>query len=184
MADERLRLVAEVTDQFTGPLGKMQTALRRTAEMGSQGAATLRKDFASFHGVLGKTQTALGGMSPALSAVGAAGFGATAALAGIATAIRNFSTSTQQLDQMSKATGVSIDQLRALGALGERFGVSTESMNGAVRGLAKNMYELRQRFGESYSDLQRMNLGGLAEQLISAPNINCQATLQTAPLTT
>ena len=171
MADERLRLVAEVTDGFTGPLGRMQTALRRTSEVGSQGATALRKDFEGVHTALGKTQGVLQGMTPVLSAFGSGAFSAALSVTGVATALRNFAGNTQALSTMSRETGISIDKLRALGALGERFGVSTETMNGAVRNLAKNMYELRQRFGETYSGLQRMNLGELAEQLVSAPNM-------------
>ncbi|MCJ2044413.1 hypothetical protein MKK58_07680 [Methylobacterium sp. J-078] len=72
---------------------------------------------------------------------------------------------------MSKETGLAVDQLRAFGALGERFGVSAETMQGGVRKFADEMSRLRKRYGEAYSDLQAMNLGEMVEKMVSSPNM-------------
>ncbi|MCJ2114240.1 hypothetical protein MKK64_24020 [Methylobacterium sp. E-025] len=171
MADERLRLVAEVTDQFTGPLDKLQTALRRTGAAGTQTGKDLKKDFEGFHGVLGKTNSALQSMTAPLSALGVAGLGASLSLTGIATALSGFSKGTQQLSILSKETGLAVNELRAFGALGERFGVSADTMQGGVKRFSDEMSQLRRRFGEAYSGLQAMNLGELVEKLVAAPNM-------------
>ncbi len=131
MADERLRLVAEVTDQFTGPLDKLNTALRRTASTGTQTGKDLAKDFEGFHGTLGKATTALQGMLSPLQSLGVVGLGAGLGLGGIATALRSFSSGTQQLTILSKETGLAVNELRAFNALGERFGASADTMQGA-----------------------------------------------------
>ncbi|MCJ2111918.1 hypothetical protein MKK64_11995, partial [Methylobacterium sp. E-025] len=178
MADERLRLVAEVTDQFTGPLDKLQTALRRTGAAGTQTGKDLKKDFEGFHGVLGKTNSALQSMTAPLSALGVAGLGASLSLTGIATALSGFSKGTQQLSILSKETGLAVDQLRAFGALGERFGVSAETMQSGVKNFSVQMEQLRRRWGQTYGDLQAMNLGDLVEKLVNAPNM--QAALDAA----
>lgn len=130
MADDRLRLVAEVSDQFTGPLGKLETALRRAGTAGTQTGKDLKKDFDAFHGTLGKTTTALQGIQPILSGLGVAGLTAGVSLGAVTAALSGFFKGTQQLAIMSKETGLAIDQLRAFGALGERFGVSAETMQG------------------------------------------------------
>ena len=171
MSDERLRLVAEVTDGFTGPLAKLHTALQRTAATGTQAGKDLKRDFEGFHGSIGKANTALQGMAPVLSGLGVAGLTAGVSLGAVTAALSGFSKGTQQLAIMSKETGLAVDQLRAFGALGERFGVSAETMQGGVRKFADEMSGLRKRYGETYSTLQQMNLGDLVEKMVNSPNM-------------
>ncbi|HEX8417194.1 MAG TPA: hypothetical protein VF641_06270, partial [Methylobacterium sp.] len=169
MADDRLRMVAEVEDRATGPLGRIRTALGNVAN--TPGAGALRKDFEGAHAAIQRTQGAIGAINPVLAGLGIASFGAVTALGGAAVALRNFSSNTQQLSMLSRETGVTIDRLRAFGALGERFGVSSDKMNGAVQSFSSTMYDLRRRWGEVYGSLKGMNLGGLAEELVNAPNM-------------
>ncbi len=171
MADERLRLVAEVADQFTGPLDKLNTALRRTASTGTQTGKDLAKDFEGFHGTLGKATSALQGMLSPLQSLGVVGLGAGLGLGGIATALRSFSSGTQQLTILSKETGLAVNELRAFGALGERFGATADTMQGGVKRFSDEMSQLRRRYGEAYSGLQAMNLGELVEKLVNASNM-------------
>ncbi|MCJ2023383.1 hypothetical protein [Methylobacterium sp. J-067] len=172
MADERLRLVAEVQDQFTGPLDKLNTALRRTASTGTQTGKDLAKDFEGFHGTLGKATSALQGMISPLQSLGVVGLGAGLGLGGIATALRSFSSGTQQLSILSKETGLAVNELRAFGTMGERFGVSADTMQGGVKRFGDEMYKLRHRYGEVYSELQAMNLGDMLEKMIASPNMS------------
>ncbi|MCJ2114478.1 hypothetical protein MKK64_25255 [Methylobacterium sp. E-025] len=171
MADDRLRLVAEVSDQFTGPLGKLETALRRAGAAGTQAGKDLKKDFEGFNGALGKTTAALQGMTPVLSGLGLVGLSAGVSLGAVTAALSGFSKGTQQLAIMSKETGLAVDQLRAFSALGERFGVSAETMQGGVRKFADEMSQMRKRYGQTYFDLQQMNLGELVEKMVSSPNM-------------
>lgn len=171
MADDRLRLVAEVQDGFTGPLGKLETALGRTARAGTQAGRDLKKDFDGFHGSIGKANTALQSMTPVLSGLGVAGLATGVSLGAVTAALGGFSKGTQQLAIMSKETGLAVDQLRAFGALGERFGVSAETMQGGVRKFADEMSQMRKRYGQVYLDLQQMNLGEMVEKMINSPNV-------------
>jgi hypothetical protein len=118
MADDRLRLVAEVQDGFTGPLAKLHTALQRTAATGTQAGKDLKKDFDAFHGTLGKTTTALQGIQPVLSGLGVAGLTAGVSLGAVTAALSGFSKGTQQLAIMSKETGLAVDQLSGRSASG------------------------------------------------------------------
>ncbi|MFK5598339.1 hypothetical protein ACFZ8E_15305 [Methylobacterium sp. HMF5984] len=171
MADDRLRLVAEVQDGFTGPLAKLETALGRAAKTGTQAGKDSKRDFDGFHGTLGKTTAALQGMTPVLSGLGLVGLTAGVSLGTMTAALSGFSRGTQQLAIMSKETGLAVDQLRAFSALGERFGVSAETMQGGVRKFADEMSQMRKRYGQTYLDLQQMNLGELVEQMVSSPNM-------------
>lgn len=171
MADERLRLVAEVTDQFTAPLGRMETALRRTGNAARETAGQLKKDWEPFQSVLGRTTTALQGMTSPLAALGAGSLAAGLSITGMATALRNFTTSTRDLSIMSKEVGLTVDQLRGLNRMGDEFGISADRMQGGVRTFAENMSQIRKRYGDAYMALQGMNMNELIEKLVSAPNM-------------
>lgn len=171
MADERLRLVAEVTDHFTAPLGRMETALRRTGNAAKETAGQVKRDWEPLHGAIGKTTSVLQGMLTPLTALGAGSLTAGLSLTTMATALRNFTTTTRDLSIMSKEVGLTVDQLRGLNRMGDEFGISAERMQGGVRTFAENMSQIRKRYGDAYGALQAMNMGELVEKLVSAPNM-------------
>lgn len=170
MADDKLTLVASVEDRFTAPLTKLKTAL---GQVGSTPAAkSLAKDFEGANAAIDRTRTAIQSVTPALAALGVGGFGAVTAISGITSAIRAFSGNTQQLALMSRETGLTIDKLRAFGELGERFGVSAQTMQGALQNLATGAHDIRRNWGEAYTTLQAMNLGELAAKLAKSANMD------------
>lgn len=171
MADDKLRIVATVEDQFTGPLSKLEKGLKHVGEQTSKQGATWKKDWEGVRGEVSKFQGVLRGFDPILSAVGVGSFGAAMSIAGMVAAVKNFSGQTRDLSQMGRQIGMTVDQLRTLGALGEKFGVSADAMRGAIGQFANNMVELRQRWGQVYGELKNMNLGSLAEELVNAPNM-------------
>ncbi|GEP09808.1 phage tail tip lysozyme [Methylobacterium gnaphalii] len=172
MSDDTLRIVAKVEDQYTGPLGKLKGELKGVSDATGKHADTWRKDWKAAREEVDKFRGVLSGFDPILSKIGVGGFAAALSVGGMVTAIAKFSSSTQQLSMLSRETGVTIDKLRAFGSLGERFGVSADAMKGSVSSFATTMFDLRRRWGEAYSSLQGMNLGKLAEDLISAPNMD------------
>lgn len=171
MADERLRLQAEVTDGFTAPLGKMETALRRTGQVAKQAAKDAQSDWAPLAGTIGKARTALEGLNPVLSAVGVGSLGAGLALGSAAVALRNFTTSTRDVSLLAKELGLTTNELRAFGRVGEEVGVSAGTMQGGLKNFQNELSQLRKRWGETYIQLESMGLGGLVEKLVSAPNM-------------
>jgi muramidase (phage lysozyme) len=171
MADDKLRIVATVEDQFTGPLSKLQKSLKGVGDETAKQGAVWKKDWEGARTEVAKFQGVLGGFAPILSAVGVGSFGAALSITGITSALKAFTGNTQGLSIMARETGVTIDKLRAFGELGERFGVSADAMKSSVGSFATTMYDLRRRWGEAYTGLQAMNLGKLAEDLVNAPNM-------------
>ncbi|MET3786083.1 phage tail tip lysozyme [Methylobacterium radiotolerans] len=178
MADDKLRIVATVEDQFTGPLSKLEKGLKHVGEETAKQGATWKKDWAGVREEVGKFQGVLRGFDPIFAAVGVTGFGAAMSLTGMVTALKGFSGQTRDLSQMGRQIGMTVDQLRTLGSLGEKFGVSADAMRGAIGQFATNMVDLRQRWGQVYGELKNMNLGSLAEDLVNAPSM--EAAVETA----
>ena len=170
MSDD-LRLVASVTDQFTGPLAKLRKGIADVSTDTKTHVGAWRKDWGLAREEVEKFRGVLGGVSPVLSAVGMGGIGAALSLGGIVAAVRGFSASTRDLSLFAREVGLTANELRGFQALGQSFGISADRMNGAIGTFATNMDQLRHRTGALYRDLQGMGLGQLAEKLIDAPNM-------------
>ena len=171
MADDNLRIRAEVVDGFTAPLGRMETALRRTEQVAKQAAKDAQSDWAPFATGIGRARTALEGLNPVLGAVGIGSAGAALALGGTITALRHFSVSTRDAALLAKELGMTTNELRAFGRVGEEVGVSANTMQGGIKNFQEQLSQLRKRWGETYIQLEGMGLGGLVEKMISAPNM-------------
>jgi muramidase (phage lysozyme) len=171
MADDKLKIVASVEDQFTGPLDKLKKGLKGVGDETAKHAAVWKKDWAEARGEIQKVQGALGGFTPILSAIGMGGFGAALSIGGFATALKGFSGQTRDLGLMARQIGLTTNELRTLSELGGKVGVSADTMKGAINQFATNMVDLRQRWGRAYGELKNMNLGKLAEDLVNAPNM-------------
>ena len=164
MADDVLRMQAEVVDRFTGPLRSLQSQLRGI-QSGS-GVKAIKDGFDSAE----KSALALGNsvrtvVNPALAAVGITGLGVAAALAGVGAALRGFSTDTAKLSFLSREVGVSAERLRVLESVGSKFGLSAEEMAGGVRTFSDNLDQIKRRTGDTYNYLssQAQRSGGMRE---------------------
>lgn len=170
MADEQLRLVASVTDGFSAPLRRLNSLLNDTAK--HPAGKWLKNEWGGVRESFDKITTGLNtGLVPALSRVGITSLGATGAVAGIGVAIKQFAGQTQALSIFSREIGLSVTQLREMKAVGEHFGVGWDAAQGSLKQFAGNLDGLRRRWGETYGALRSMNLGGLAEDLAGAPNM-------------
>lgn len=175
MADDNLRIVARVEDAFSGPLKKLKSELEGVGAEAKKQGSQWRKDWSGLTEDMGKFKGVLGGVEPILSKIGMGGFGAALSLGGMTAALKSFSGNTRDLSLMGRQIGMTVDQLRTFGAMGEKFGVSAETMRGAIGHLADNARDLRNRWGEVYGELRNMNLGKLAEDLVNAPNMQAMA---------
>ncbi|KAA2236952.1 hypothetical protein [Salinarimonas soli] len=171
MAEEQLRLVAKVTDEFSGPLRKLRN------DMASIAAAPHARAIAKDWSLVGENVKKSAGavqtdLMPALSRIGVVSLGASSALGAVALAVANFAIGTKELTIFSKETGVAVERLRVLQSIGERFNVSNETINGGLKQFADNFDQIRRRWGSVYSELRAMGLGNLAEDLVGAGNVN------------
>lgn len=171
MSDDQLRLVATITDQFTGPLAKLRKGIADVSTETKTHVGGWRKDWGIAREEVEKFRGVLGGVNPILSAIGMGGLGAAISLGGVVAAVRGFSASTRDLSLFAREVGLTANELRAFQALGQSFGISADRMNGAIGTFATNMDQLKHRTGALYRDLQGMGLGQLAEKLIDAPNM-------------
>lgn len=150
MADEQLRLVAEVIDKFSGPLRDLDKLLKRTqTEQARQtreqreGAQGLRRDNEQLSRSLNEL------VRPALGAVGLTSLSAVGAMTALGKAMFGFADSARSLRLLSQETGISIQNLRTLNAVAKTVNVAPEEMLKSV-----------QKFTEQF-ELMKLQAGGL-----------------------
>ncbi|MFX8766388.1 hypothetical protein ABTM49_19195, partial [Acinetobacter baumannii] len=56
-------------------------------------------------------------------------------------------------------------------AIGEHFGVPWDAAQGSLKRFQDNLGQIRRNWGETYGALRAMNLGDLAKDLQTAPNM-------------
>ncbi len=153
MADEKLRLEAEVRDNMSPALRKIKDLLNSvraspsmkaaTQEMQSLGAATSK--FAGFGG----------SAASALDAIGIGGLATAGSLAGVVLQMRALGERSLEMKELGRETGVTIDWLNAWSHAGLSFGVSADAMQESLDHLTSQMPQFKNHIGELYGLLSQ-----------------------------
>ncbi len=163
MADEKLRLEAEVRDNMSGPLRKIKEQLQSIRMTPGMQAATdqMRR--------LGdETKKFVGGgsaLSSTLDAVGIGGLATAGSLAAVVAQMRALGDRSLQMKELGRETGVTIDWLNAWSHAGANFGVNADAMQAALNHLTEQMPEFRRHIGGLYA-LLAQRWPNLAQKLI------------------
>ncbi|WP_267361679.1 hypothetical protein [Methylobacterium sp. GC_Met_3] len=158
MADETLRMEAEVRDKFSGPLKSLRQQLLDTGREGAQHGQNLAKGMGKAEAAIQSTaKAAQTVLNPALATLGVTGLGAGVAVAGIASALNNLGGNLSSLGQLSRETGMAADQLRIFQSVAGKFGISTDASAAAAKTFASNMRDIRRGSAEISGFLQSQN---------------------------
>ncbi|MCJ2099356.1 hypothetical protein [Methylobacterium sp. E-046] len=151
MADDPLRMEAEVRDKFTGPLKALRSQLLDTARAGNNHSDALAKGFKSVEGAMQSTaRTASSVVNPAFAALGVTGLSAGAAVAGISNALNRLTGSMASLGQLSRETGVAAKTLQEFGSVAGRFGIEQDAVASATKNFAAQMRTFSIGTGEAF----------------------------------
>jgi hypothetical protein len=160
MADERLRMTAEMQDKLSGPLRRIQQQLMATGRMDG-----LRR----LSGDMGRLEQAGYRLGRVLGTTLRVGVLATAGAATVASAamIKFGKDSAASLDELGAFAGqvdFSADALRTLQGAADRYNVSQDALRGGIEKLHTNLGRLKNNQGGFYTYLQKTN-PALATQL-------------------
>src|SRR5215210_3235511 len=121
MADQNLRLTAEVVDRFSGPLRQLREQLRGI--QAGPGLKTLQADLRGAPQVVqGTADVIRRSLGPALLGLGVSGLGVSGAIAGVAAALKGFAPSGSGLALRSREACISADRLRVFEGVAQRWG--------------------------------------------------------------
>ncbi|MCJ2053990.1 hypothetical protein [Methylobacterium sp. J-070] len=165
MADDRLRIVASVDDQFSKPLEKLRGELANTARV--PGLDDLRKRFSDIEGTITRLRQTGAQLNTAGGIGGMLGLGSLtgiASVAGLAASMRDLARTQVEMRHFSRETGIASGHLRELQELGKRFQIAPEAMTGAATSFAETMYDVQHGLGEAYGQMLQ-KAPGLAKEL-------------------
>jgi hypothetical protein len=175
-----LRLAAEVVDKYSGPIKQMQRALRdltdytrKSNQEGQRGTKTHREELGKLQETFRRLdQRVKASVTPTLAAFGVTALSVAGAVEALRSALFGFGDSARQLTYLSRETGFTINQLRALDALARRVNVSPEQMNKSLEQFTKHLHDVRLRIpGEmtQWRDTLNQNIYALAENISRMP---------------
>ena len=151
MADEALRMQAEVQDRFSGPLKALRSQLLDTARTGANHSDTLAKGFKGVEGAMQSTaRTASSVVNPALATLGVTGLTAGAAVAGISAALNKLTGNLTGLGQLTRDTGIAAKTLQEFGSVAGRVGIEQDAVASASKNFAAQMRLFSRSTGEAF----------------------------------
>ncbi|MCJ2120664.1 phage tail tip lysozyme [Methylobacterium sp. J-001] len=150
MADEALRMQAEVVDRFSGPLKSLRSQLLDVSRQGAAHGDVLAKGFGKVEGAIqGTAKAASSVLNPAMMSVGVTSLTAGAALAGVTSALNKLAGNLGTLGQFSRETGVAASTLQEFSAVAGKFGVDAGTVEAGTKTFVRNFRELGRGAGEA-----------------------------------
>jgi uncharacterized protein (TIGR02594 family) len=147
-----MKLVAEVVDKYSGPLREMNKAFRAlqsnikgTHATGTAQAKEQAKANKELHDAVEKVRGATTAFTPALAAVGITALSVGGAITGLVTTLKSLGDSSQSLTFLSRRTKLTTDELRTFEEMGERVGVSSDTMASGLANFGQFMDENTRR---------------------------------------
>jgi hypothetical protein len=169
LADDTLRMRAEVGDGFTGPLAKLRNDLRSLSVSTRAISDGISKDWKGVGKEFGNVESGIKrGLLPTLRGIGVVSLGVSAAIGGVAIGMRNFASGGRDLKFAADQLNMSMSKLRELHNLGDVFDISGGQMNAALKTLQDNLNQLVHNWGAAYNELRGKNLGWIADDLKKA----------------
>lgn len=150
MADEALRMQAEVVDRFSGPLKSLRSQLLDVSRQGAAHGDVLAKGFGKVEGAIqGTAKAASSVLNPAMMSVGVTSLTAGAALAGVTSALNKLAGNLGTLGQFSRETGVAASTLQEFSSVAGKFGVDAGTVEAGTKTFVRNFRELGRGAGEA-----------------------------------
>ena len=163
---EQLRLEATVVDRFSKPLQDLRAKLANIKS--PDGVRGVGRDFDAARGHMSRlAQTIDQSVSSSLVGLGARLGGVAGALYTVGRALSNFTSEVPRLQSVSRETGISLNNIRALAAVARQVNIDAADVERGVKTLAENVTDMVRRRGNVWVELLKV-APNLAEQLRAA----------------
>jgi Phage tail lysozyme len=168
--EEVLRMVATARDQASGPLRKVENALRGLGKSGGEQSRQLRESFKGIHESLRKvSEVAKEGAAPAIEAIGISSLSAVAGMAALVNGLKNFVDQGDDVAAFGRKVQLTTDTVRGLEGVGDKFHVDPGAIRQGLQGFTDAMYQFRRHQG-AYAHLSSaQGRLGLANELADTP---------------
>lgn len=163
MADDALRLRADVVDRATPALRRIRKELGEVRK--TTGMDALGQQMQALQSHLEGFVKSGGGITGVFEAMGVGGLTAATSLVGLVAKFKELAQQTQVLKELGRETGLTVDQLNQLQHVGPRFNVSADQMTKGLETFADKMVDVRRGWGDVVSELNGQGLGAFVKKL-------------------
>lgn len=148
MADDQLRMVAEVVDKFSGPLRELQKLLKGVhTEQDAHTREQKKQQEVLDRSLQQNVRTLREGLAPALSSVGLQTTSVAGAISAIVAATANFGGSVRAMSLLSREAGLSVNAIRALEGVAAKFQIAPESIEKGIVSWSTTLQQLKRNVG-------------------------------------
>ena len=163
---EELRLEATVVDKFSKPLTDLRKKL--TDIKSPDGTRVMRREFDAARGSMTRlTDSVNVGLGGALTRLGAIIGGVAGGFYAVSASVRRFTDEIPRLQSVSRETGVSLNNIRALSAVARQVNIDAGDVERGVKTLADNLHDMVRRRGSVWVELLKV-APNLAQQMREA----------------
>jgi hypothetical protein len=165
---ETLSMVAKARDQASGPLRKVEDALRGIGKQGGEQSKLLRENFKSVHEQFHKVaDVAKEAVSPAIEAIGISSLTAVGGMAALVHGLKSFVDQGEDIAAFGRKVMLTTDTIRGLEGAADKFHVDPGAIRQGEQGFARQMHLMRLHLG-AFQHLHA-DQPGFAEQLATTP---------------
>lgn len=147
-------MVAAARDNASGPLRKVETALRGVGKQGGEQSRQLRENFKGVHEQFRKVaDVAKEGVSPAIDAIGVSSLSAVGAVAALVSGLKNFVDQGTDVAAFGRRVQLTTDTIRGLEGVADKFHVDPGAIRQGEQTFIDAMYLIRRRRETLFSSL-------------------------------
>jgi Phage tail lysozyme len=165
--DEVLRMVATARDNASGPLRKVEDALRGLGKSGGEQARLFRENFGAVHEQMKKVgEVAKTGVAPAIDAIGVSSLSAVGAVAALVGGLKSFVDQGTDVAAFGRKVQLTTNTIRGLEGVADKFHVDPGALRAGEQAFSDIMYKLRRHHDDLGLFSRRRSF---AEELAATP---------------
>ncbi len=167
--EETLRMVAKARGDASGPLRKVENALKALSKRGREETKELHEGFRKVHEQLDRVaEVAREGVAPALGVIGISSLTAVGAVAALVENLRKFADQGASVAAFGRKVQLTTDTIRGLEGAAGQFNVDPEAVRQGEQSFAQAMFLIRRRRGDLYAHLLAQR-SDFAQELAATP---------------
>jgi hypothetical protein len=170
MSEEKvLRMIAEARDKASGPMRKVENALRGVGRAGKEESKALRDNLRLVHDQFKKVaDVGKTAVSPAIDAIGVSSLTAVGAVAALVGGLKNFVDQGTDVAAFGRKVMLTTNTIRGLEGVADKFHVDPSEIRQGEKAFVDAMFEIRRHHGATFAALNAKDLN-LAQQLAATP---------------
>jgi hypothetical protein len=151
MSEDAMRMRAQVIDEASGPLKSIADRMKEIRV--APGMRQAREEMEKLQSQFRSVTTLAANVTGSIAAVGLSSITAAASFGAFVAAMKNSADTANGLRVLAQDTGMAVNALHRLEAIGKRFEIPTDAIDASVKNISGKLPDLKRGIGELYGIL-------------------------------